>query len=178
MNEAQVFEECYPEGVPTEFPVELFAPVPDFGDASMVLRDLELQDRIMDLEEYMLTLPQTELPLTHTFADGVYVRTIFMPKGTLVIGRIHLREHVNIIVSGDVTMVTVDGPIRLKAPQTFVSAVGTKKVLYINEDTTWISTHSLPPTEIEDILDILSVPSFREYRALLAQQDSLEEVTL
>ena len=162
-----ILTSCYPEGVPEGFPVGFFEPVaPD-----CVERDLALQEKIMALEDAMLSQPQLELETAHNFADGVYVRTMFIPAGTTVSGRLHLRECVNIMVSGDITLVTVDGPVRLKAPQMFVSPAGSKKVVYANEDTVWVTTHSLPPTDPADIESILTVPSFREYRALLAQED-------
>ena len=107
------------------------------------------------------------LPVDHKFADGVYVRTMFIPKGHVVAGRVHLRECVNIMVSGSVALLTVDGPVRLEAPQNFVSPAGSKKVVYANEDTVWVTTHSLPPTDPDAILDTLTVPTFKDYRALI-----------
>jgi hypothetical protein len=119
---------CYPEGVPEMFPVDLFEPVEGVEEDAFVVRDLALQDRINALEDIMETMPQADLPVDHKFADGVYVRSLFMPKGATVTGRLHLRECVNIMVSGDITLLTVDGPVRLQAPQMFISAAGTKKI--------------------------------------------------
>lgn len=169
--------ECYPDGVPDTFPVELFAPVP--ADADHRKRDLALQDKISAMESLMLADGGLEraqdMLVDHKFADGVYVRTLFMPKGTVVSGRVHLRECVNIMVSGSVTLLTVDGPMRLDAPQMFVSPEGSKKVAYINEDTVWVTTHSLPPTDPEDIWDILTVPTFKDYAMLTSKQEALED---
>lgn len=162
----EIFSECYPEGVPDTFPAALFAPV---AAGACVIREGALQERIEELEEAMLPLPQEDMTPTNYFADGVYVRSLFMRKGTVFIGRVHLRECVNILVKGDLTLLTVDGPVRLVAPQIFVSAPGTKKVVFINEDALFTTTHSLPPTEDEaSILSALSVPSFKHYAALLA----------
>jgi len=168
--------QCYPEGVPEGFPVDLFAPVPTVNANDFVARDLALQERITRFEQALLELPQADLPVDHKFADGVYARTLFMPRGTVATGRLHLRECINIMVSGDVTMLTVDGPVRVVAPQVFVSAPGTKKVGFVNEDTVWITTHSLPPTDPEKIPDLISVQGFAEYRALLGQSASEEDV--
>lgn len=170
-------EECYPDGAPEGFPVELFAAVPASDD--MCVRDLALQQKIETLEAEMTEMggvaTGAELPVDHKFADGVYVRTLFIPKGATVIGKLHLRECVNIMVQGDIVLLTVDGPVRLLAPQMFVSAAGTKKVAYANEDTVWVTTHSLPVTPVEQIADLLTVPSFKHYAALKASE--LKELT-
>ena len=159
---------CYPEGAPADFPLDLFAPVPD-ADAC-VIRDAALQERIETLENILLDGPTLEMPTDDQFADGVYVRTLFMPKGAVVVGRVHLRECVNIMISGDITLLTVDGPVRFKAPQIFKSAAGTKKVAYINEDTAWATTHSLEPMSPDEAMDALSVPTFKQYHALIEAQ--------
>jgi hypothetical protein len=39
---------CYPGGVPEDFPVDLFAPIPDMDNAGvMVMRDLVLQRKML-----------------------------------------------------------------------------------------------------------------------------------
>jgi hypothetical protein len=167
VSEVTPFDLCYPEGVPEEFPVALFDPIPQ--DA-FVVRDAALRARIETLEETLLTCEQVDMPTDDQFADGVYVRTLFMPKGSVVVGRVHLRECINIMVTGDITLLTVDGPVRLKAPQIFKSAAGTKKVAYINEDTAWATTHSLEPMSSDEAMDALSVPTFKQYDALIAAQ--------
>ena len=45
----------------------------------------------------------------HMFANGCYLREIFMPAGARVIGKIHATEHFNIILKGKVTVVTAEG---------------------------------------------------------------------
>lgn len=93
-------------------------------------------------------LPQTECPLTHRFAPGVYLREIFMPAGTVVIGKIHRTEHFNVLIRGACLIVHDDGRREeLRAPLTFVSKAGVQKVLYILEDTIWQTIH--PTTETD-----------------------------
>lgn len=175
-------EECYPDGVPEGFPSELFLAVAESDD--MCVRDLALQQKISKLEDAMIAhegldaalAGATAMPVDHKFADGVYVRTIFMPAGTLVVSRVHLRECVNLIMEGTVLLLTVDGPVRLTGPKVFISGPGVKKVLYIETDTTWSTTHTLPPTDPEDIFGLLTVPTFKDYAAHLNAQRQLEEL--
>ena len=64
---------------------------------------------INELEAAMLeNLPQVECPLVHRFTEGMYIREIFMPQGTLITSRIHLTNHPFTISKGRVK-VSIDG---------------------------------------------------------------------
>jgi hypothetical protein len=100
------------------------------------------KDRVATLVRDLETLPQTECPVTHRFAPGLYLREIFMPADTVVIGRIHKTEHFNILIKGAALIVHDDGRREeLRAPMTFVSGAGVQKVLYIIEDMIWQTVH-------------------------------------
>lgn len=160
---------CYPEGVPDGFPLALIAQAIHGGD--MVETDADTRGKIELVQGELLELPQVDCPLTHFFTpDGVYARQIFMPRGALVMGRIHLTGHLNIILQGDCTLFTKDGPKRIRAPFVFESSPGTKKLLYINEDTLWLTTHVMPKMDIAVIENTLTVDSFAEYDALMLER--------
>lgn len=109
------------------------------------------------LGEEMLALPQVECPLSQFFAPNIYIREIFMPAGTMVIGQIHKTEHFNIILEGRVRVI-IDGEVHeLKAPCTFVSKAGVSKVLNVLEDCRWQTIHANPDniTDIDTLESIL-----------------------
>ena len=91
------------------------------------------------------------LPLKHTFADGVYVRDLTIPKNSLVVGKIHKHKTVNILLKGEITVLTEDGVKRLKAPMYFTAPAGSKKVGFTHEDTVWLNIH---PTKETDLVKI------------------------
>ena len=95
-----------------------------------------IQD-IINLEEFLLTLPQTDCEVEHHYIDNVMTRTMFIPKGTLATGRFHKKECINIISKGSVVVWTELGPEILIGPCRFVSPAGLKKVAYALEDTEW-----------------------------------------
>jgi len=100
-------------------------------------------------------IKEGELPLTHTFSDGVYAREIFMPKGMLIIGHIHNTTHLNIVSTGK-ALVSINGVVEeITAPYTFESKAGTRKVLYIMEDMFWTTIHRTDETDIETIENIM-----------------------
>ena len=67
------------------------------------------RDAILALEQEVLSMPQIKLENKHYFAKGLYARELFMPKGSVVTGKIHLQEHLCIISYGDVTVTTDNG---------------------------------------------------------------------
>jgi hypothetical protein len=84
-----------------------------------------------------------------------------MKKGLLVVGKMHATEHLNIVVSGDITILTENGPLRITItthPYVFVSKAGTKKVGYCHEDTVWMGTHVTDLTDISDIEKSVIIP--------------------
>lgn len=89
-----------------------------------------------------------DLPVKHTFAPGLYIREIFMPKGTLLTSKIHNTEHPFCILSGKCRVFTVDGDIQeLEAGHAGITQPGTRRALYIEEDCTWLTYHVLSEEE-------------------------------
>lgn len=92
---------------------------------------------------------QVECPVTHSFAPDIYLREIFMPAGTVVIGHQHKTEHFNIILKGRCRVMIGDEIHEIAAPCTFVSGAGAQKILNVLEDTIWQTVHSNPDNETD-----------------------------
>jgi hypothetical protein len=109
----------------------------------------------IDIIEYALKQLPTEYtsdyPLKHHFCNGVYIREILMPKGSLLTSKIHKTHHFAIIVSGDISVMTNDKIIRYQGFQIFETSPGTKRALYAHEDTIWITVHPTAKTDLADI---------------------------
>ena len=141
------------------------------------MKDLALsfKERVSILVREFGALPQVELPLKHYFAPGCYVREIFMPADTIVIGRIHKTEHFNIVQQGRVVLIHDDySREELKAPITFVSKPGVQKVLYIYEDTVWSTVHLTEETDLERLEALLVEPI--DPALFRPKQEAIEEV--
>lgn len=120
---------------------------------------LEHREKIAVLVREFGKVEQTTCPLKHYFAPGVYLREIFMPAGTIVIGKIHKTEHLNLIERGVVAIVHDNGSTEiLRAPHTFVSKPGVQKVLYIQEDTVWKTIHPTNERDLEHLEALLIEP--------------------
>lgn len=105
-----------------------------------------------------------ELPVAHHFSKGVYARELFIPKGTVLTGKIHKEENLNIIAKGDITVMTEDGLKRVGAGAVIVSPPGTKRAGYAHEDTIWITIHGTEEKDLEKIEEQFIAQSFEEYQ--------------
>ena len=47
----------------------------------------QVREKIAEIQDFMLTQGNKELPLKHYFAEGVYAREIFIPKGVMWSGK-------------------------------------------------------------------------------------------
>ncbi len=93
-----------------------------------------------------------EFPLIHTFVPGKYLRSIFLPAGTRVVGKLHRHECLNWITSGLVQMFTETGGLELlQGPCKMLSPAGTKRVLHVLEDTIWTVEHLTSSTDLSQI---------------------------
>lgn len=125
------------------------------------LSPLQLRDKIQELENHMLSMPEAhvEMQVRHYFADGMYAREIFIPKGTVLTGKIHRTQHLNVVSQGKIRVWTEGGMKTIEAPFTMVSQPGTKRVGYALEDTVWTTFHATNETDLVKLEEQLIAPS-------------------
>ena len=122
------------------------------GDVPVPLEQLPAvptREQILALEGEMRKLPQMDLPPVHHFAKGIYARELRIPAGTLLTGKVHRTEHLNILSAGEITVWTEDGMKRVSAPFTIVSRPGTKRVGFAHTDCVWTTIHGTEETDLE-----------------------------
>ena len=74
-----------------------------------------------------------------------------MPKGTFVVGKKHLTEHLNIISVGK-AKVWMNGIIKtVEAPAIINSGKNCRKILLIEEDMLWTTIHVTNETDLDII---------------------------
>ena len=119
------------------------------------------------------------LPLKHTFIDDGYMREIFMPKGMFVVSKIHKRTHPYFIMQGDVSVLTESGVVRIHAPFHGITKAGTKRVLYMHEDTVWITVHPTQETDLGKIEEDIIAKTFDDLDNVVEAevQQFIKEVT-
>jgi len=122
---------------------------------------LKFQDEFCKLPN--VVFGDSELcPLKHSFAPGVYVREIFIPKGVLIVGKIHKHDHPNFLLQGKVLVITEEGKRILTAPMSMISKAGTKRIVVALEDTVWTTVHVTNETDLEKIEDHVIAKTYED----------------
>ena len=124
---------------------------------------LSMREKVLRAECVMREMPQLELPVIHHFSRGVYARELFIPKGTLLTGKIHKYEQLNILSQGEISVLTEDGMKRVKAPFHVVSPAGTKRIAYAHEDCVWTTIHGTYEVDLEKIETTFIAQTEQEY---------------
>ncbi len=120
-------------------------------------------EKAISLQEGAIFGDSEAMPLKHTFAPGIYVREIFIPKGMTLTGKIHRHSHPNFLMKGEVIVVTeFGGKEHLKAPLSLISEAGTKRVVHAIEDTVWITIHATNETDLEKIEEYVIAPTYED----------------
>jgi len=100
-----------------------------------------IADKVMPSALEDCTLKHYFTPMDDKYGCCTYAREMTIPKGTVIIGKIHRHEHLNFITKGKVIVSTEFGQKEYKAPCTFISEVGLKRAVYALEDTLWTTVH-------------------------------------
>lgn len=136
-----------------------------------IIRKEEIRASILVLEEEARKHPQLDLNTRHHFSRGVYAREMTALAGTMVTGAIHRFSQVNILSKGEVSVMTDDGLIRIKAPYTLVAEAGAKRAFYVHEDCVWTTICGTHETDIDRLEEELTVESFKQLESQCADKE-------
>ena len=109
------------------------------------------RDQINKLETALKTLPQLAIETNHYNVAGLYAREIHIPAGTVLTGKVHKAEHLNIVSKGEIIVWTEAGMKRIKAPFVLPSFPGAKRVGLAIVDTTWVTIHATDKTDLAEL---------------------------
>ena len=122
---------------------------------------------ILALEKVLLTLEQVECPVSHYHIDGVYVRSMFIPAGTVLTGAIHNKENVSILAQGTIRVTNGSDSKVITAPYIMVDHAGIKRLGVAETDVTFINVWRTDLTNIDELEKELRSESFDEYELKL-----------
>ena len=133
-----------------------------------------VRQHILHFEEFLDFIggKAFEVEEHHNFSDGVYVRSVHLKKGDLLVGKIHKTEHSNILSKGDVSVLTEWGYERLtveNTPLIWKSQPWTKRVVYAHEDSFWTVIHPTNETDLAKIEDEVIAKNYGELELIEAQ---------
>jgi hypothetical protein len=116
-----------------------------------IIEQSDFDKSIDALKHEMWKHPQAELKTRHYFADGMYCRVLPRLKDTLIVGKVHKKEHFYIVAQGIVQVAGEDGTKIYVAPAVIVSKVGTKRAVLALEDSVCITVHQVSSHDFDEI---------------------------
>jgi hypothetical protein len=139
------------------------------GEVVSIESRLAARSEIQDLEKFLLTCVQAQMPVEHFFAKGLYARSLTIPKHCVLTGAIHKYQHINILAKGDITVATEEGVRRIQAPCVMVAEPGTKRAGFAHEECVWITVHACNALDVESAETELVTNDFQEYERFLEE---------
>lgn len=130
---------------------------------------LKVQEKMFEQEGKVVGKELEKLiPTKHTFCEGMYVRECFIPKGQLVIGMIHKKEHPVFLLKGRAQVITESNGFEdLEAPYYGVSPAGTKRIVLTLEDTVWVTTHATDKKTREECEKDIAAETYEDMEGIL-----------
>jgi len=133
------------------------------------------RDLCMDVEQRLLNIPESVsgdelekiMPTKSTFADGCYIREIFVPAGQFFTTEIHKKDHPFFLLKGKLSMASENGTLNIEAPFHGITKKGTKRAVYIHEDVIFITVHATEKTTVEEVRKDVLAESFDDPAVLL-----------
>lgn len=125
--------------------------------------------RVDRLQFELGKLPQLDMPLIHRFTPGMYIRELQIPKGAVIITKIHKTTHPFVVSQGHLSVWDEKtGVQHVRAPHTGITTPGTRRVAFAFEDSIWTTFHATDETDVEKIEAAIIEPHDVSYCAGLS----------
>lgn len=121
-----------------------------YGKEFGVATSDSMLDKVKTLQAELSKLPQYQPETKHYFHGGMYCREVFRHAGVLVVGAVHKKEHMYLIVSGTVLITTDDGVQTVTGPHLFLSKPGTKRAVFAETDALCMTFHAMEEKSVEE----------------------------
>ena len=143
------------------------------------MNDLDLpnyvsREQVERLQAQMAVMPQAELVTEHQFSVGMYMRKLYRPAGTLIVGKVHKKPHFFLCAKGEIIAWTENGMKRLQAGDVVESKAGTKRVTLAVTDAIGITIHRTDKTDLDEIEAELIEP---DTTALFDAKNDIKKLT-
>lgn len=139
--------------------------VKNYGDLT-VNESREVFDRLecglLDLDQ----IPDSDYQLKEYYSGGMYCREITIPEGAFITGRIYKFDHVEIMLSGDITILSANGGKTHYTGNNVIEAkAGKRQGGLAHKETKWLTINCIPEgLPLSEALDFTSVLTYQEYK--------------
>jgi quercetin dioxygenase-like cupin family protein len=117
----------------------------------LVKNHIPTREEILRLQDEMAKMPQAELQTEHYFSQGMYCRKVFRKAGTIIVGKVHKKDHFFMCAQGQIIAWSEKGMVTLNAGDVLCSKAGTKRVTMAVTDAIGITVHKTNKTDLDKI---------------------------
>jgi quercetin dioxygenase-like cupin family protein len=117
----------------------------------LVKNHIPTREEILRLQDEMAKMPQAELQTEHYFSQGMYCRKVFRKAGTIIVGKVHKKDHFFMCAQGQIIAWSEKGMVTLSAGDVLCSKAGTKRVTMAVTDAIGITVHKTNKTDLDKI---------------------------
>lgn len=149
----------------------------DFS-SDLVHENYSLEQKIEQSQEILSQLEPVEISVESNNINGMYTRKIMIPAGVALVGRVHLYDYVDIMLSGDITVVTPEGDVRYTGYNVLHGKAGRKRFGMAHEDTHWITVHNTPIVDGDEFYETLTAPTIEKYQEMLMNESRKDYMNL
>jgi len=140
--------------------------LPAIFNKSTALTVKENRERFDAFQQALFNFPQLDaedyLLVEYKIGD-LYARQITIKKGVCLTGRVYKRDHLEVMLSGDITILAADGGTKRYTGHNVIEAMaGKRQAGFAHEDTVWL-TVNIVPNQVKENLEYTSVLSFEAY---------------
>lgn len=126
--------------------------------------------QVYEFEGAIRQLPSIDPVTVNHFSHGVYGREMRVPAGSVISGHIHKFENLNVLLEGEMSVLTEDGIKRVQAGFVVVSPPGTKRIAYAHTDCRWLTIHGTEDRDLDKIEQKFIAHTEQDYIAFCEQQ--------
>lgn len=117
----------------------------------LVENNVPTLEEIERLQHEMMQMPQAELQTEHYFSGGMYCRKLTRPAGTLIVGKVHKKDHFFLCAKGQIIAWSEKGMVTLNEGDVIASKAGTKRVTLAVTEAIGITFHKTNKINLDKI---------------------------
>ena len=122
----------------------------------------ELERRILQGEQ----LPDEITKVTESVSGNMYYREMTIPKNGIITGAIYKFDHIEIMIRGDIDILSADGSVKnYKGHNVIEAKAGKRQAGYAREDTVWATINRVPDIPIDEMIGFCTAKNYADFLA-------------
>lgn len=130
--------------------------------SNLVIPNMDIRAAIEEVRAKLHEGPKGEIETIITCGGGMFARTGLIKAGIPLVGKIHLKEHINIMSYGDIIVVTEEGRRHLQGFNIMACKPGTRRFGLALKDTLWTTILQTDETDLSVVEKMFFAEDYAE----------------